>query len=264
MSRVALITGAASGIGLATARLLSEQGWEVIGLDRSDPPAALVVADWVVCDLARPAEIDRAIDRLGTGSFEAIVFSAGMAGVGAIDQVLRTNFISVRRMMRALASRVADGGAITLVSSGAGWRWLESLEDLVAVITAPDDEEALSRAAALCSSPAHAYNRSKELLCAMAAYDCLRHWPRRVRLNSVSPGSVATPLIADFTSSMGSVAMDFSRRTVGRDGTPEEIAEVIAFLSESGARWINGTDLKVDGGLVGALSSGAVHFAGWE
>jgi NAD(P)-dependent dehydrogenase (short-subunit alcohol dehydrogenase family) len=82
-------------------------------------------------------------------------------------------------------------------------------------------------------------------------------------LNSVSPGSVDTPLIADFAASMGAEAMRFARNTVGRDGNCSEIAEVIAFLASNKARWINGADIKVDGGLTGALAGEAASFSAW-
>lgn len=260
--RKALVTGAASGIGLATARLLAGQGWHVTGLDRHERPDGLATKGWILCDLADPQAVRVACNDVGS-EFDALILSAGIAGVGDPARVLQINFIAAREMVRSLSSRIRDGGSITLVSSGAGWRWLDRKQVLIPALDEVDDERALQMTLALCESAAEAYNLSKELLCALIAYDCLVHWPR-VRLNSVSPGSVATPLIADFTASMGSAAMEFSRATVGRDGTCEEIAEVIAFLSGPSASWINGADIKVDGGLTGALASGAARFQGWE
>lgn len=271
MSMRALITGAASGIGLATAECLIREGWQVIGLDRQKQPSGLSAADWIDCDLAEPAAVGAVWNQLigtvgaiGRGDLDALIISAGIAGVGDPAKVLQVNFVSARRLVRQLSPRVREGGSVTLVSSGAGWRWLERKDDLLPVVREPDDAAALGMARTLCGSAAEAYNCSKELLCAFVAHDCLNQWHRRVRLNSVSPGSVDTPLIADFTASMGEDAMRFSRETVGRDGTCAEIAEVIAFLSSNKASWVNGADIKVDGGLTGAIAGQAAYFAGWD
>lgn len=260
----ALITGAASGIGLASAQLLQRGGWQVIGLDRLEQPPELAAADWIVCDLSDPSAVCSACDQLAAGAaLDALVISAGIAGVGDPAKVLQVNFIAARQIVRGLSPQIRASGSITLVSSGAGWRWMERKRALLAVVAEADDVAALAMALALSGSPAEAYNCSKELLCAFVANLCLAHWPRGVRLNSVSPGSVDTPLIGDFTASMGAEAMHFSRETVGRDGTCAEIAEVIAFLASDKASWINGADIKVDGDLTGALAGEAVSFADW-
>lgn len=260
--RHALVSGAASGIGLATTELLLRQGWKVTGLDRQTRPPHLAAFDWILCDLNNSSEIDAACTSIA-GTFDALILSAGIAGVGDPVRVLRVNFIAARRMVRLLSPKMGAGGAIIVMSSGAGWRWMDRRSAMLEVLREEDDDRALALAGALCGSAAEAYNCSKELLCAFVARDCLRHWPD-VRLNSVSPGNVATPLIADFTASMGDEAMRFARETVGRDARCEEIADVVAFLASDQSRWINGADIKVDGGLTGALAGGAVGFPGWE
>lgn len=263
VTRTAVITGAASGIGLATAQLLLDKGWQVNGIDRQAQPDSLADARWLPCDLADAGAIETLCQSLSGAEIDALILCAGIAGWGDIERVLRINFLASQKLMARLSGQVRDGGAITIVSSGAGWRWGERAEALVATLIEPDSERALAMAAADCKTAADAYVRSKELLCAMVAYHCLDHWPRAVRLNAVSPGGVETPLIPDFTASMGQDAMDFSRRLVGRHATPVEVAQVIAFLSGPEAGWVNGADIRVDGGLVGALASGAAGFADW-
>jgi NAD(P)-dependent dehydrogenase (short-subunit alcohol dehydrogenase family) len=69
---------------------------------------------------------------------------------------------------------------------------------------------------------------------------------------SVSPGVVDTPILADFRASMGDAAIDTATAEAGRLAEPDDIAPVIAFLLSPDAGWVNGVDLRVDGGLVGS------------
>jgi NAD(P)-dependent dehydrogenase (short-subunit alcohol dehydrogenase family) len=97
-----------------------------------------------------------------------------------------------------------------------------------------------------------AYKFSKQALIewTLAASVALR--PRGIRVVSVSPGVTDTPILGDFRVSMGVQAIDQAVAEAGRVATPDDIAPVIAFLLGPDARWINGIDLRVDGGLVGA------------
>ncbi len=258
----ALVTGAASGIGRATVRALKAQGWRVRGLDRSPAPDALADA-WLRCDLDDAAALEAALQALNARPLDALVCSAGVAGVGDAARVLRINFIAARRLLRQLGPQLRDGGAIVLVSSAAGRLWEQQVDRLKPIVTAPD-AQALALALESCDGAAQAYVRSKELLSLLAAHDSPAQWHRGVRLNAVSPGSVATPLVPGFTESMGADAMAFARRVAGRDASPDEVAEVIAFLCSPAARWVHGADIRVDGGLSGALAAGVVRFDRWR
>ena len=78
-----------------------------------------------------------------------------------------------------------------------------------------------------------------------------------MRVNTVSPGPVETPILTDFEQTMGKDVLDLVRATVGRHATVDDVVPLIAFLASPEARWINGQDIHVDGGFVASMSNGA-------
>ena len=78
------------------------------------------------------------------------------------------------------------------------------------------------------------------------------------RINSVLPGPVETPILADFEESMGKETLDGVKDLLGRHATPDDIADALLFLASDAARWINGHALVVDGGITGAVVTGVV------
>lgn len=66
----------------------------------------------------------------------------------------------------------------------------------------------------------------------------------------MSPGPIETPILRDFTDTMGQASMDAAISAVGRHGTPREVAAVVVFALSEGASWLNAVDLRVDGGLL--------------
>ena len=84
---------------------------------------------------------------------------------------------------------------------------------------------------------------------------------RGVRVNSVCPAPIDTPLLGDFRATMSDAAIDFSvEQGGGRLVTPREVAECLAFLASPSASFVNGVNLNVDGGLTAALTTGQVSF----
>jgi NAD(P)-dependent dehydrogenase (short-subunit alcohol dehydrogenase family) len=77
-----------------------------------------------------------------------------------------------------------------------------------------------------------------------------------VRVNTVSPGPVETPILVDFEKTMGKEILDVLKSTYGRHGTVDDIVPVIAFLGSDAAQWINGQDVHVDSGFVTSMTAG--------
>jgi NAD(P)-dependent dehydrogenase (short-subunit alcohol dehydrogenase family) len=83
---------------------------------------------------------------------------------------------------------------------------------------------------------------------------------RGIRVNAVSPGPVATPIFKEFRQLFGNARVDDDIARVGRPGTSADIAPAVLFLCSDGARWINGANLPVDGGLEASINASALGF----
>lgn len=228
-----LVTGAASGIGASLAARLRAAGDMVIGLDRAGGD--------MVCDLADSAAIAAAAAGI-EGALDGIAHVAGLPGTADPAAIMAVNLDAPRLLTQALASRLAPGAAIVAIASVTAARC--PLDE-----RAKDDWLALAPTAraTLCDGKT-AYEYSKALLIrwVQRAADSMR--AQSVRVNAVSPGPVETPILADFEASIGADRIAAAAALTGRHARPDEIAAVAQFLLGSDAAWINGADIKVDGG----------------
>ncbi|MEU1953429.1 coniferyl-alcohol dehydrogenase [Nocardia rhamnosiphila] len=249
-----VVTGAASGIGDAVARGLLRDGHQVVSLDRRAPVAE--VSAHLDVDLGDASSIDAAVDRLD-GPWDGLINVAGIPGTHPATRVFAVNFLGFRHLTEAMAERLDEGGSVVSVSSTAGFRWPSRIDDLAALLKAKTFQEGAEWFAAY-DSPVSAYSLSKE---AVTFYSCRRglEFARRgLRINSVLPGPVETPILQDFEKSMGKEVLDGVKTMFGRHGTPEEIADVVIFLASQQASWVNGQAVAVDSGISGAWASHAL------
>jgi NAD(P)-dependent dehydrogenase (short-subunit alcohol dehydrogenase family) len=244
-----VVTGAASGIGSALARRLVTDGHHVIGLDRDVnglPPGV----DPVVCDLTDPAAISGAAATIGAacagGVLHGLAAVAGVPGTAPPATVLAVNVLGLRRLTDAVLPLVAEDGSLVLLSSMAGYRGPATPEEAAALLALPD-ADLVAHVERVGIDGAVAYQLSKQLVHRYALELAARLHPRRIRCTSVSPGPVRTPILADFRATMPS--LDEAERLVGRPAQPVEIAAVVAFLLSAESSWVNGIDVRVDGGL---------------
>jgi NAD(P)-dependent dehydrogenase (short-subunit alcohol dehydrogenase family) len=240
--RTAVVTGASSGIGRASARRLASDGWRVLGVGRdaaaldglaSELGESFVahVAD-VTADDAPQSIVGAAV--AGGHELAGLVQAAGIIGSGAADATTDdawdTMFaINVRapfRLLREAAPHlVAARGSVVNVSSVTGLRAFPGIASYCASKAALDH---FTRAAALDFAP------------------------RGVRVNAVNPGVVVTNLHrrGGMDETRYAAFLDHAKTThpLGRPGTPEEIAELIAFLISDKSGWITGETIAIDGG----------------
>ena len=249
-----VVTGAASGIGRATAERLVEHGACVVALDRRDP--ALGPATFVAVDLADPLSIDNAVAVMDD-PLHGLANVAGVPGSFDGETVMRVNLLGLRHLTEALLPRLRPGGSIVHVASCAGTGWRANLAALLDLMAARGFDEGLAWVRAHPMSGPDAYNFSKEAVIVYGQIASMLARPLGVRVNTINPGAVETPILTDFHATMDSNVLDrLKDQAGGRDGRPSEIAAAICFLLSDEASWINGTELNVDGGAEVAVNLG--------
>jgi NAD(P)-dependent dehydrogenase (short-subunit alcohol dehydrogenase family) len=226
----ALITGAGSGIGAAVARLLAAEGAEVIVADLSPEAVADELgAQAVVLDVRHEAEVEFAMADL-----DVLVNCAGIGSTtNAPETTLdvwenvfavnaRGTFLCCKYAIPGMAAR--GGGSIVNIAS-------------VAALVG------LRNRAAYCASKGAVVSLTRAL--------AVDHVADGIRVNAVAPGTVDSPWVRRLVEDVGeSVDALRARQPMGRLGTPEEIAEAVAYLAA--AEFVTGSVLVIDGGLTAA------------
>ncbi|MEV6772983.1 glucose 1-dehydrogenase [Nocardia sp. NPDC051030] len=248
--KVALITGGSSGMGLATARTLLARGAHVIitGRDKnrldeasdqlrgtgSDAAERLLP---VRGDVANRADLDDLTDLIRTrhGRLDVVFANAGVASFAPIaefgedefDRVVDINFKGVYFTIQQALPLLADGSSIIINASVTLHRGIPG-------------------ATVYSATKAAVHNLARTLAADLA--------PRRIRVNSVSPGYIETPMFHANVSPTAQADV-IAGVPAARIGTAEDVAEAVAFLASDAASYINGQDLLIDGGMTTAIPS---------
>ncbi|TSE09721.1 SDR family oxidoreductase [Mesorhizobium intechi] len=254
-----LITGVASGIGARTAELAGQLGADVIGVDVREPAAA--VGSFVKSDISSKAGVDELVARLPE-RIDALCNVAGLSGNTGAVSTLAVNFFGLRALSEGLAPKLREGGAIVNVASIAGYGWRANLNRAASIVAIEGFPDVAKVVADHAVRNEEGYPVSKELLLLWtfraAHQDLFRR--RGIRVNAVSPGPVETPILKQFRTVLGDARVDSDIARVGRAGTAGDIAPAVLFLCSDGARWVNGANVPVDGGLEASINAEVLGF----
>ncbi|CAN5431856.1 SDR family oxidoreductase [soil metagenome] len=228
--QVVIVTGTGGAIGAGIAEAFRDAGWQVVAHHRrTAPPAgmALTVPGDLTAHGTAGMLVDAATRRFGR--LDAVVNNAALQDTGAFDAVAhddlwrrtwQTNVLAVHRLTQRAAQAMADGGSIVHIAS------------IEATTPAPDHA-------------AYAVSKAAVVMHAKAA--ALELGPRGIRVNTVSPGLVERPGLAEDWPE--GVQRYTDAAPLGRLATPADVAGACLFLTSDAAAFVTGIDLTVDGGV---------------
>jgi NAD(P)-dependent dehydrogenase (short-subunit alcohol dehydrogenase family) len=233
---VAVVTGAGSGIGLATVHAMLREGARVAALDLTPPPACTGLLA-LACDVTDQASVDGAIAAAAAhfGLIDVLINNAGIGAQGTVEEndlsewrrVFDVNVLGIVRVTRACLPHLRRSPHPAIVNTASIVSWT-----------------GLPRRACYGASKGAVY----ALTLAMAA----DHAAERIRVNCVCPGTVDTPwvtrLLAATPDPAAARASLIARQPIGRLGAAEEIAAAIVYLASPAAGYTTGTALQIDGG----------------
>lgn len=239
------ITGAASGIGAATAAILKREGAEIVAFDIA--PVSENVDRWIEVDMSDPASMAAAVDQ-SKGKFDALLNIAGLPPrKGMSERVLSVNYFGLVGFTEMMLPNLNNSASIVNLASRAGERWKENIDQVKALMAADLAQlEAFIDQHSIDST--RAYNLSKEAVIVWTMAQTEPLLKQGLRINCVSPSAVDTGILPDFIRALGQRA-EMAIARAGRPGTSAEIGEVVAFLADPKSGWIKGANINPDGGM---------------
>jgi 2-keto-3-deoxy-L-fuconate dehydrogenase len=237
---VAVVTGGASGIGLATALELAGRGATVAAVDRDVSAGVPEPLHAYECDVSDAAAVARAVERVAAdlGGIDVLVNNAGIGAQGSVAdtdddewlRVLDVNVVGIARMTKAALPHLRRSSAAAVVNT--------------------------CSVAAFVGLPRRAaYSASKGAVLALTRAMAADHVGEGIRVNCVSPGTVNTPWVQRLLASAADPAAELARlsarQPTGRLVEPGDVAQAIAYLASPRSGSLTGISLSVDGGMAG-------------
>jgi len=250
-----VVTGAASGMGAATARALVDLDAEVIGLDVAPIDVPVKIA--LNIDLRDKSSIDAAVAAIGD-PVDAVFSIAGLPGPPFSDvDTLLVNFVGARHLVDSLVPVMPAGSAIAGVASIGGIGWQENLANLLPLVQTDGFDAGKAWLEANPEAIAGNYIFSKQVINAWVAWRgvMLAH-AKGIRLNCTNPGPTETGMMPAFEAQHTAEVVDGLLGPIGRRSSAEEQAWPLLFLNSPRSSYVACEGLQTDGGFLGAVVTG--------
>lgn len=240
-NKVAVITGGNSGIGYATAKQLKEQGATVIITGRRreaiETAASQLGVTAIVADQSNVADTENLVEKVKQdfGQVDILFINAGIAGLGTVEQatealfdsIMNINFRGAYFTLSKFIPILKDGGSVVFLSSNT---------------------------ASMSGAGSSIYSSSKAAINSVMRIAALELAPRKIRVNSVSPGPTETEVMnkvgldKETVKTIMDVVVD--KLPLKQMGTTEDVAKMVSHLSSDASKFITGADFIMDGGMV--------------
>ena len=253
-----VVIGAGSGMGASVARQLAPRGRLFIA-DR-DPAGVEALAaelggdiEAFACDVTNQEQVDALFGKVD--SVDAVVVTAGISGTWFEGrQIFEVNLIGTARVLRAAEPLLHEGSVGVCVASQSGYMVPEN-GDLFRVLENPLAPDFFDKLGAFfdISNPSLAYQMSKRGVHRLVRSKAAEWGKKGARIMSVSPGINDTPMNRKLEEGQPIMADIIKNSPLGRRGTPDEIANVISFITSPAASLLTGSDVLSDGGMVSVL-----------
>lgn len=257
-----VLTGGATGIGAALVDLLGTLDVEHITVLDIKPPSGTVDA-FIETNLSDRDSLDAALAQLD-GRVDVLFSNAGVAANAGVRTCMAVNVAASRRLTDGIIDHIPAGGTIVYTASMAGNGWPAQVAEINQLLDIADWDEFLDWCEAHPEVVNDVYSFSKmcmQVYTMRKSYESIR---RGVRINSICPAPVDTPLMKDFRETMGDKVIDWSVTVQGngRMAVAGDIAPPLAFMGSDAAAFINGVNLLVDSGFTSAMTTGQADFSG--
>ncbi len=251
---IAIVTGAASGMGEASARLMAEAGWPLLLCDVNaerlgNSAKALGAGDAEVLagDISAPDFGAQLVAALKGRKVGALIHCAGLSPtMASAERILDVNLAGTMRLTAAVLPHMSEGACAVLFASSAAHQIGDRMDETIGAVVTP---EAVATLAPLCQdNSGMAYSVAKRGVYLWTKYVAHEFGAKGCRVASISPGIIATPMGKQEYEQQPVMKMLVEKSALPRQAHPDELGAVAVFLCSPAASFITGTDILVDGG----------------